>query len=63
MGKIEMLVFPPALEPIGRQLRVPHGVLDVPMPEVGLQPSRIETPVGQSVSASVTQHVWMRLDV
>src|SRR4029079_14017772 len=43
MGKIETLVFPPTLEPVGRQFGVAHGVLYVPMPEIGLQPSCIET--------------------
>src|SRR6516162_9525553 len=36
VSPITDLIFPPAFEPIRRQLRVAHRVLNVPMPQVGL---------------------------
>ena len=48
---------PEILEPIRRQLRVPHRVLDVLVPEVGLQRPRIVALVGQREAAGVPQHV------
>jgi hypothetical protein len=48
---------PEVLEPIRRQLGVPHRVLDVLMPEVGLQRTSIATGIRQGVAAAVAQHV------
>jgi hypothetical protein len=49
--------LPEIFEPIGRQLGVAHRMLDVPMPEIGLQGSRIVPLVGQREAAGVAQHV------
>ena len=45
--------LPEIFEPIGRQLGVAHRMLDVPMPEIGLQGSRIVPLVGQREAAGM----------
>jgi hypothetical protein len=52
-------VFPKSLEPVGRQLRVSHGVLDVLVASVRLQAARIDSVIGQLVAARMAQHVRM----
>ena len=54
---------PPKIsKPRRRQLSVPHGVLDVAVPEVRLQGPRVVPLVGQRVSACVPKHVRVRLE-
>jgi hypothetical protein len=50
-------VLPEPLEPIRRQLRVPHRMLDVPVPEVVLDRPRVVAVVGELGAAGVAQHV------
>ena len=52
-------VAPEVLEPRRRQFCVPDGVLNILVPEVGLQRACVVPLVGQSVAAGVPQHVWM----
>ena len=56
------LVPPEVLEPPRRQRRIAGGILDIAVPEVGLQGSRIDAVVGQLEPAGMTQHVRVRLD-
>jgi hypothetical protein len=51
------LIAPEVLKPIRRQLRVPHGVGDVPVTEIGLQRAGVVAAIGQRIAASVPQHV------
>ena len=53
---------PEILEPCRRQFRVAHGVLDVPVSEVGLKSSRVVPFIGQGVTARVSEHVWVGLE-
>ena len=53
---------PEVLEPARRQLGIAHGVLDVPVAEVGLQRARIVALVGQREATSVPQHVRVSLE-
>jgi hypothetical protein len=46
---------PEVLEAIRRQLRVAHRVLDILVPEVGLQRSRVVALIGQRKAAGVAQ--------
>src|SRR5215831_6026847 len=48
---------PEVLEPIRRQLGIAHGVLNVLVPEPGLQRPRVVAGIGQGVAAGVAQHV------
>src|SRR5215471_1660224 len=48
---------PEVLEPIRRQFRVAHRVLDVLVPEPGLQRPRVVAGIGQGIAAGVAQHV------
>ena len=50
---------PEVFEPIRGQLGVAHRVLDVVVPEVGLQSARIVPGIGQRIAAAVAQHVRM----
>ena len=59
-GHLWTALPPKVLEPIRRQLGVAHRVLDVFMPEIGLQRPRIMALFGQSEAASMAQHVRMR---
>src|SRR5207248_10454362 len=47
----DWLCSPKVLEPGRRQLRVAHGVLNVPVAQVCLQRPRIVSLVGQSIAA------------
>ena len=53
------LLPPKVLEASRAQFRVPNGVLDVPVPEVGLQAARIMPLVGQGEPAGMPEHVRM----
>ena len=53
---------PEVLEPTRRQLSVAHGVLDVPVAEVGLQRPGIVALVGQGEATGVPQHVRVNLE-
>src|SRR5262245_4438422 len=57
LAVLETLVAPEVLEPGRRQLRVSDRVLDVLVPEVGLQTACIHASVGQLISAGVPEHV------
>src|SRR6516225_8488475 len=52
-------VPPKVLEPIGRHVGVPDRVLDVPVPEVVLQGSRVVAIVGELEPTGVAKHVWV----
>jgi hypothetical protein len=56
------LVLPEAFEPIGRQFRILGRMLDVLVPQVGLQAARIVAVVGELVAAGVPQHVRVYLE-
>jgi hypothetical protein len=51
------LVPPERFEPLRGHLRVPHGMLDVPVPEVVLEGARVLAVVGQLEAAGVPEHV------
>ena len=53
---------PEILEPRRRQFGVAHRVLDIAVPEVGLQRARVVPLVGQGVAAGVPEHVRVRLE-
>jgi hypothetical protein len=56
-------LFPPEIpEPHRSQFGVPHGVLNVLVPEVGLERPRVVPLVGKCVPACVPQHVWVDLE-
>ena len=57
-----LLIPPEVLKPTRRERRVAGGILDIAVPEVGLQGSRIDAVVGQLEPAGMTQHVRVRLD-
>ena len=50
---------PEVFEPIRGQLGVAYRVLDVLVPEVGLQSARIVPGIGQRIAAAMAQHVRM----
>jgi hypothetical protein len=55
--------LPPKIhEPRRRQLGVPDGVLDVAVAKVSLQRPGIVTFVGQRITASMAQHMRVRLE-
>ena len=56
------LVLPKVLEPARRQRRVTGRILDIAVPQVRLEGSRIDPVVGQFEAARVPQHVGVRLD-
>jgi len=37
-------------------------VLDIPVPEIGLQGARVVPLIGQREPTGVPEHVWMRLE-
>ena len=53
---------PEILKPRRRQLCVPHCVLNVAVAEVGLQGAGVVTLVGQGITASVPEHLRVRLE-
>src|SRR5262249_6951821 len=61
--KLDVLILPPALEPGRCQFGISHRVLDVLVPEIGLQRPRIPASVRLVETASVPQHVRVRLDL
>src|SRR5690242_18590905 len=54
-------VFPKVLEPAGGQFSDSHGVLVIPVSQVGLQRARIMPFVGQRGAAGVSEHVRVGL--
>ena len=52
-------VPPEPLEPLGRQFSIPHGVLDVLVPEVVLDRPGVVAVVRQFEAAAVAEHVGM----
>ena len=44
---------------MGREFGVPDGMLNVSVPEIILQRSRVSAAVGQLAPACVTQRVWV----
>src|SRR5262245_2272484 len=52
-------VPPRVLEPVGRHFGISNGVLDVLVPEVVLQGSRIVAIVGQLKPTGMAKHVWV----
>ena len=58
------MVSPPEiLEPGRRQFGVFHRVLDIPVPQVGLQASGIVPVIGKLVAAGMAQHVWVDFEL
>src|ERR1035437_1948986 len=53
---------PEVFEAIRRQLCVAHGVLNVPVTEIGLQRPRIVPPVSQSEAAGVSEHMGVSFE-
>ena len=62
-ARYRFLRLPKVLESGRRQLGVAHGVLDVPVPEIGLQRPRIDAVIGELEAAGVAQHVRMHLEL
>src|SRR3954454_643233 len=52
-------IFPEGFEALGGELGVAHRVLNVLVPEIMLQGSRVLAVVGQLIAARVPQHVWV----
>src|SRR5215831_14828098 len=50
---------PKVLEPVGCHVGVPDGVLNVLVPEIVLQGSRVVAIVGQLEPAGMAKHVWV----
>src|SRR4029453_11314404 len=57
------LILPPALEPGRRQFGISDCVLNVLLPQVSLQLPRIPPRVRLVKTASMTEHVRVRLDL
>jgi len=58
-----MCLLPPkVLKSRWRQLGVAHRVLDIFVPEVGLQRPRIMPPIGQGVTAGMAEHVRVHFE-
>jgi len=55
--------LPKVLEPIRRQFGVTYRMLDIPVPEVGLQCSGIVALVGQGEAAGMSEHVRVSLEL
>ena len=53
------LVFPEIAEPCGNEFRVANGVLNVLVPEILLDGSRIVTIVSKFVTGRMAEHVRM----
>jgi hypothetical protein len=51
------LTPPEVLEPRRGQFGIAHRMLDVAVPEIRLQSSRVMSPVGKPIAAGVPQHV------
>ena len=50
------------LEPLRRQGGIARRVLDIAMPEIGLDRTRVVAIVGELVAAGMAEHVGVRLD-
>src|SRR5262245_5353347 len=50
---------PKVLEPVGRHVSVPDGVLNVLVPEVVLQGARVVAIIGQLEPTRMAKHVWV----
>jgi hypothetical protein len=50
------------LEPLRRQRRVARRILNVAMPEVGLDRPRVVAVVGELIAAGVAEHVGVNFD-
>src|SRR5262245_13388583 len=61
--KLNVLILPPALEPGRCQFGISDCVLDILVPEIGLQRPGIPPRVRLVETASVSQHVRVRLDL
>src|SRR5262245_7471591 len=61
--KLDVLILPPALEPGRCQFGISDCVLDVLVPEIGLQRPGIPPRVRLVETASVSQHVRVSLDL
>src|SRR5262249_18506379 len=59
LGPSTTLIPPKILEAVGRHFGVPDRVLDVLVPEVVLQGSRVVAIVGEPEPAGVAKHVWV----
>ena len=57
------LIAPEILEARRRELRIAHGMLNVLVPEIGLQRARIDAVVRQLVAARMPQHVRVNREV
>ena len=57
------LISPKVFKTRWRQLGISHRVLDILVPEVGLQGAGIVPPVRQCVPTGVAQHVWMHTEL
>jgi hypothetical protein len=56
------LVLPETFEAIGREGRIAGRILNVFMPQIGLERPGVVTVVGELVAAGVPQHVRVRFD-
>jgi hypothetical protein len=50
------------LEPLRRQSGIAGGVLNIAVPEIGLDGARVMAIIGELVAAGVPEHVSMRID-
>ena len=60
---ISWSILPKILKPVRGQIRVPRRVLDVAMPEVLLNRSRVVAVVGQFVAGRTAEHVRMNREL
>ena len=52
-----LLVLPEAIEPVSSEFRVSNSVLNVFMPQVMLNSSRIVSIIGELIAGAMPQHV------
>jgi hypothetical protein len=57
-----VFLSPEVLEPVRRQLRVANCVLDILVPQIGLQRSCVVSLISQGKAAGVAQHVRVSLE-
>jgi hypothetical protein len=62
MGPVLSSISKKFPEPMRRQGGIARRVLNVAMPEIGLDRTRVMAIVGELVSAGMAQHVSVRLD-
>ena len=53
------VVVPKVLEPRWRKLGVSHRVLNVPVPQIGLERARIDAAIGELKPAGMAQLMWV----